>query len=106
MVDLERIEKKLNELKSIFQNVKDGYVTLGDKEGASYGLSKVESMLQNLSKYRKKPQNILLKRIHAGFTSATRGVEGFDDYEANEKFIKVGEDIYPIIKDLEKHIKW
>jgi hypothetical protein len=106
MVDLDRIEKKLNELKSFFQNVKDSHANPGDKEGASYGLSKVESMLQNLSKYRKKPQNILLKRIHGGFTSATRGVEGFGDYETNEEFIKTGEGIYQIKKDLEQHIKW
>jgi hypothetical protein len=106
MVDLERIEKKLNELKSFFQNVKDSDAIPGDKEGASYGLLKVESMFQNLSKYRKKPQNNLLKQIHAGFTSATRGVEGFSNYELNERFIKVRDGIYHIKEDLEQHIKW
>lgn len=106
MVDLERIEKKLNELKSFFQNVKDSDTIPSDKEGASYGLSKIESMLQDLSKYRKKPQNNLLKKIHTGFTSATRGVEGFSDYEINERFIKARDGIYHIKEDLEKHIKW
>ncbi len=106
MVDLERIEEKLNELKFFFQNVRDSDTIPGDKEGASYGLSKVDSMLRNLSKYRKKPQNNLLKQIHAGFTSATRGVEGFSDYEINERFIEVGNGIYHIQEDLEQHIKW
>ena len=106
MVDLDRIELKLKELRAFFRSVKENSSSLGDVEGASYGLSKIERIEQNLERHRKKPQNKLLKQIDAGFTSATRGVEGFGDYETNERFIKACEGIYQIKKDLEAHIKW
>lgn len=109
MVDIEQIEKKLSELELFFEEtIKNpfGIDNTSYGAGAEYGLKSVKSMRLTIGKYGKKPQNKLLKQLHAGFTSVTRGVEGFNDYELDQKFRKTRDGIYHIKEDLEQHIKW
>ena len=106
MVDLSKIEDKLIELKQFFSRVKEESKNEVDVDKATYGLSKVEFIRTTLDKYKKKPQNKLLKQIDAGFVSVTRGVEYFNDFYTNEKFMEACKGIYYIREDLESNIKW
>jgi hypothetical protein len=109
MVNLERIERKLLELESFFEEVIKNPSNVDNTSygaGADYGLKSVKNMKSTVEKYRKNPQNKLLKQLDAGFTSVSRGVEGFNDYELDKKFRGICREIYWIKEDLEKHIKW
>ena len=106
MVDLGKIEDKLFKLEQFFSSVKEKSKNEVDFDSATYGLSKVEFIRATLEKYKKKPQNKLLKQIDAGFVSVTRGVEYFTDFDTNEKFREACKGIHYIREDLESNIKW
>lgn len=109
MVDFEKIENKLLKLEFFFLEVINSSSktdTSSYGAGASYGLKVVRNMKDILNKYKKKPQNKLLKQLYSSFTSVTRGVEGFNDYNLNEKFREVCKGIYQIQEDLNTYIKW
>ena len=109
MEDLEKIEHKLLELESFFEEVLNNPSNMDNSSygaGADYGLKSVKNMKSTIEKYKKKPQNKLLKQLDAGFTSVTRGVEGFNDYDLDRRFRETCKGIYWIKEDLEKHIKW
>src|SRR6478735_361655 len=102
MVEITEIEGKLNELEIFFHKVKEGSKNVADAESASYGLSKIKFIQTALEKYKKKPQNKLLKQIDSGFVSITRGVEYFNDNDTNKKFFELCADI----PSLKSSIKW
>ena len=109
MVNIKNLEDKVFELESFFQNLKD-YSSSGDIStyGADidYGKKSIVSMKINISKYKVNKDKKLLKGIYLLFTSITRGIEGFNDYDLDQKFRKTCEGIYQIKEDLEQHIKW
>ena len=108
MVDIERIEQKLSELESFFKEVIKSPSDIDNTSygaGADYGLKSVKNMRLAVEKYRKNPQNKFLMQLDAGFTSVSRGVEGFNDYKLNQNFRQTCEGIYQIKEDIEKHIK-
>ena len=109
MVDIKKLEDKVLELESFFQNLRD-YSSSDDIStyGADvdYGKKSIASMKNNISKYKANKDKKLLKGIYLLFTSITRGVEGFNDYDLDQKFRKTCEGIYHIKEDLEQHIKW
>lgn len=102
MVDINQIKSALSQFEEFFLSVKNDSENDSDKDGASYGLSKIQFVQNTLEKYEKHPQNKLLKQIDAGFVSITRGVEGFGDYETNKKFYS----LFKEIPDIKSHIKW
>jgi hypothetical protein len=106
MVDTNSIESKLSELEIFFQSVKNSDLGESDKNSASYGLKNTDFLKITLEKYKKKPQNKLLKQIFNGFSSVTRGVEYFTDFETNEKFRKACKGIYQIQENLRDNINW
>ena len=110
MVDWKFLEKKIllkaREMEQFFLNVKESSVHDADISSAQLGLDSVRNIKKNLDVYRKSSKNITLKKIHAGFSTLVRGVEGFSDYETELKFRKAGNGIYDLHKELESHIKW
>ena len=109
MVDLERIEQKILELESFLETVIKNPSNKDNSSygaGADYGLKSVKNMKSTVEKYRKSSQNKLLKQLDAGFTSVSRGVEGFNDYDLDQEFRDICVGIYFIKEDLEQHIKW
>ena len=107
MVSIDTIEKKLDELFIFFNSASvSSALSSVDRESAAYGLEKVELIKEILRRYRHKPENVFLKRIHGAFFSVTRGVEGFNDEETNRLFNEKCKGIYEIIKHLEQNIKW
>jgi hypothetical protein len=109
MVNIDGIENKLLELESFFEKVINSSPGFDDSSygaGASYGLKSVRNMKDILTKYKKKPQNKLLKYLYTGFTAVTRGVEGFNNHDLNEKFNKTCDGIYEISQEINAHIKW
>lgn len=109
MVDIKSVENKILELDSFFQNLSD-YSSNDDIStyGADieYGKKSIASMKSNVTKFKINNDKKLLKGIYLLFTSITRGVEGFNNYQLDQKFREVCEGIYFIKEDLEKHIKW
>ena len=109
MVDFDSIEKKLLELEFFFKKTLQNPLNLDISSygaGAEYGLKLVEHMFQLLEKYQKKPQNKILKQLYAGFSSISRGVEGFNDYGLDKRFRGICEDIFTLTQNLNNHIKW
>ncbi len=109
MVDIEKIEQKLMELEDFFNKVLNNKCDINISSfgaGAEYGLKSVENMRSAFEKYKRVPQNKLLKQIHGSFTAINRGVEGFNDRKLDIEFNKVLNDVYQIIKNLEQNIKW
>lgn len=102
MVDIKKLENSLLELENFFHSVREHSEIDIDVESAIYGLLTVSSIKTSLEKYKKKPENKLLKQIDAGLVSATRGVEYFEKYDDNKRFREICGNI-PSIKD---HIKW
>lgn len=109
MVDIERIVQKLVELELFFEEAIENPSNADNSSygaGADYGLNSIKNMKSAVEKYRKSPQNKFLKQLDAGFTSVSRGVEGFNNYELDQRFRKTCVGIYQIKEDLEQHIKW
>ena len=107
MVTFEEITKKLDELSHFFQSIKEGTdANVTDKGSASYGFEKVRLIHGLIEAYKKKPSNVLLKRMHSAFSSVTRGLEGFVDYNTDQLFRKKCEGITEIFNDLEENIRW
>ena len=107
MVAFEEIIKKIDELSEFFLSIKERTnANTTDKESASYGLEKLQFIRELIDRYNKKSANVLLKRMHSAFSSITRGLEGFVDYDTDQLFRKKCEGITKIVNDLEEHIKW
>ena len=102
MVDINQISAAITLFDSFFKNIKENSQNEGDVERATYGLLKVKFLQDILIKYKKSPQNKLLKQLDAGFVSLTRGVEFFTDYETNKKFYELSENI----PEIKSQIKW
>lgn len=106
MVNINSIEIKILELEIFFQSVKNSDAGEADQNSSSYGLKNTDFLKITLDKYKKNPQNKLLKQIFNGFSSVTRGVEYFIDFETNEKFRNTCKGIYQIQENLRENIKW
>jgi hypothetical protein len=106
MVDFNRIQNKITQLEEFFSRIKDSSLNSVDVESASYGLSKVKFIKNALEKYHEKNQSKLLREIYSAFTSITRGVEYFKDYDANLAFNELCGGIYQIQEDIKANTKW
>lgn len=109
MIDLQRVEKKLLEFEAFFELVLKNPMQIDNTSygaGSDYGLKSIKNMKGILKEYREKPQNKYLKQLFAGFTSVSRGVEGFNEYHLNEQFREVCKGVYQIQEDLNSHISW
>ncbi|MFA0964008.1 hypothetical protein AB9P05_19530 [Roseivirga sp. BDSF3-8] len=102
MVNIQKIESALLELELFFSYIKNNSKIDMDVENALFGLSTTKSIKTLIEKYKKKPENRVLKKIDAGLVSATRGVEYFENYNDNKRF----REICAGIPSLKEHIKW
>ena len=109
MVDIVRIQNKMDELETFFKEVVTNVEKIDNTSfgaGAQYGLNCIEKMKKSMSAYQKKPANKLLKDIFFGFIAITRGVEGFNDYNLENRFREVSKGIYAMQEELQQNIKW
>lgn len=109
MVDLVRIQNKIEELETFLKDVVTNAEKIDNSSfgaGAQYGLNCIEKMKKSMIAYQKKPTNKLLKDIFFGFTAITRGVEGFNDYNLEKRFREVSIGIYEMREELQRNIKW
>ena len=108
MVDLEKIDSKLLELEFFFKEVINNFENIDNSSygaGADYGLNSVKNMQILLDKYKINPKKMFLKQLNAGFTSVTRGVEGFNNYNLNEKFREACKGINEIKQNIDENSK-
>ena len=105
-LDIDRVENKIIQLKDFFKSIKENNNITSYGAGAEYGYNSSVTMLKTLEVYKNKKKNSDLKRIYAGFTAVTRGVEGFNDKVINEKFYEVCKGIYEIKQEIRSLIKW
>lgn len=109
MVNIVKIEKKIEEIEVFFQEVvsnPNNIDTTSSGAGAEYGLDCIVNMKKALTSYKKSPSNMHLKTVYYGFTAISRGVESFNDYDLEMRFREVLKGVYSLQEDLQQSIKW
>ena len=105
MVSLDDIQKEIQEMTMFYINLPSRVVSDGDKTYAVLAKTASEQILKLITKYRDKPQNKILKQLHANVMTLTRGVEYFEHERTEHQHRAYGHLRLRLLEWLESTIK-
>ena len=106
MVSLDEIQEEIQDMTAFYISLPSKVVSDGDKTYAALAKTASEQILDLITKYQNKPQNKILKQLHANVMTLTRGVEYFDDDSTERQHRAHGQLRLRLFEWLESNIKW
>lgn len=106
MATLKDFETEINEMAQFYTDLSENAKNNGDRFYAGLGRKSSTNILALSQKYHLDPKNSYLKRIHASLMTLIRGVENFQDKDAQRKHDSYGVLVTKLLQYVNENVKW
>jgi hypothetical protein len=106
MATLKDQEMEVREMATFYVDLSESAKSNGDRFYAALGRKSSTNILALAQKYHSDPKNSYLKRIHASLMTLIRGVENFQDKDAQKKHDSYGPLVTKLLQYVNENVKW
>lgn len=104
--NIKRLEPEVREMAKFYADLSERAKKILDKDYAQMGQESSENILSLVEKYHSDPKNTYLKRIHSNLMTLTRGIEYFQDEDAQKKHDSYRPLVIKILRYVNENVKW
>ncbi|MGC1240774.1 MAG: hypothetical protein WA874_04255 [Chryseosolibacter sp.] len=106
MATLKDLETEIRQMAKFYAELSKSAEKNLDKDYAEMGQESGENILSLVEKYHSDPKNTYLKRIHSNLMTLTRGIEYFQDEDAQKKHDSYRPLVIKILRYVNENVKW
>lgn len=106
MATLNDLETEIKEMAKFYADLSERAKKNLDKDYAQMGQESSENILSLVQKYHSDPNNTYLKLIHSNLMTLVRGIEYFQDDDAQKKHDSYGPLVIKLLQYVNGNVKW